>query len=173
MKVQLFQLEKANGENCQISYISEINSWVICSKNVSLLAKKESDLEIYKGKSRFYFAHLIGITWFKTLISRNISIEQIKLELKNKTLIGEYCGNEVHMHLLKYDEIGIRFYAIVDHDSLNSCISLNQAYEFFKKFNLTTVSMKDYGIFNKFHDLNLQLKEIFANVAQSPIEKEG
>lgn len=46
-QVELFQLVKANGENCQISYIDLVDSWLISSKNVSLLAKNVEDIEKY------------------------------------------------------------------------------------------------------------------------------
>lgn len=42
--IETFQLEKANGENAQVSYCVPLDAWVICSKNVSLLARNEADL---------------------------------------------------------------------------------------------------------------------------------
>ena len=39
---------KANGENVQIAYNSQIQHWVISSKNVALIARDENDLPGYK-----------------------------------------------------------------------------------------------------------------------------
>ena len=110
-------MEKANGENCQISYISQIDHWVIASKNVSLIAKSRADLEKYKENTRFNFAYLIGVTFFEILESRNISQKNLKDDIKNMTLVGEYCGNPQHVHLIDYKNSDIRFYAIVDINS--------------------------------------------------------
>ena len=77
------------------------------------------------------------------------------------------------MHFVKYNQKQILFYAIVDHNSLNSCISVNKAYDFFKRYNLSTVSVKDHGSFDNLMNLNMKLKEIFLYIFQSPIESEG
>jgi hypothetical protein len=36
---------KANGENIQVAYVKEIDSWMICSKNVSLISKSGFEVE--------------------------------------------------------------------------------------------------------------------------------
>ena len=37
-KVEVLKTLKANGENVQVSWNDEIGAWVICSKNVALIA---------------------------------------------------------------------------------------------------------------------------------------
>lgn len=228
-KVKISVLEKANGENCQISYLSQIDRWVIASKNVSLLAKDKADLvekykknsfetcentnfeknneenfeelkpkkflekkimmpKIFEKKSkeeknyeknppylkyRFYFAYLIGVTFFDILESRQISIQNLKADMKDITLVGEYCGNPDHVHLIPYKNTEIKFFAIVDHNSLNPCILPDLAYLFFKKHNLPTVAMKDLGEFEKFNDFQERVKTLYGSVSQSPIEEEA
>ena len=214
-KVKISVLEKANGENCQISYISQIDHWVIASKNVSLLAKSRADLEKYKEKSvksndeenfeesknkknlekkesmnflkkntgnlnkdlkkcedRFQFAYLIGVTFFDILDSRQISTQNLKDDMKDITLVGEYCDPE-HAHLVHYKNADIKFYAIVDHNSLNLCILPDLAFMFFQKHNLTTVKIKDLGEFENFNDFQQRIKILYGDVIQSPIEEEG
>ncbi len=61
--VRVFKTLKANGENAQVSYSQEIKSWIICSKNVSLAARKPEDLVNYQD-SRFNYAKLIAETFF-------------------------------------------------------------------------------------------------------------
>ena len=47
-KVRIYQTEKANGENCQVSYFRPIDAWLVSSKNVSILAKSRSDVKLYE-----------------------------------------------------------------------------------------------------------------------------
>lgn len=48
-KVEVLKSLKANGENVQISYCKAIDSWIIASKNVALVAKTRDDLSSYEG----------------------------------------------------------------------------------------------------------------------------
>ncbi|CBZ51744.1 conserved hypothetical protein [Neospora caninum Liverpool] len=43
--VEVFALEKVNGENAQISFSAALDAWCVCSKNVSLLVPSESLFE--------------------------------------------------------------------------------------------------------------------------------
>jgi len=48
---------------------------------------------------------MIAEVWFKHLNSLSSELqEQIKVECNNKTLIGEYVGNNEYQHLVGYDE---------------------------------------------------------------------
>ena len=47
-QVQVLKTLKANGENVQISFCELINSWVICSKNVALVARSREDIKSYQ-----------------------------------------------------------------------------------------------------------------------------
>ncbi len=46
-KIEAIRTLKANGENCQISYVSQIDAWVIASKNVGLVARNPEDVDLY------------------------------------------------------------------------------------------------------------------------------
>ena len=46
-KVEVIKTLKANGENAQVAWNSELNLWIFCSKNVAMLAKDRDDLESY------------------------------------------------------------------------------------------------------------------------------
>jgi hypothetical protein len=96
-KVEAVKMLKANGENCQISYVPEVDVWVISSKNVALIARTVEDVALYeKGKNngRFEFASLIARCWF-SLISevKKKELEDLKKDFSNRTLVGEYIGN--------------------------------------------------------------------------------
>lgn len=47
-EVEIIKTLKANGENAQISWSEDANSWVIASKNVSILAEKLHDVTNHK-----------------------------------------------------------------------------------------------------------------------------
>ena len=60
-RVEAVKTLKANGENAQIAWNSELDLWIFCSKNVAMLAKTEADLEKYtacEDKMRYNFSNL-------------------------------------------------------------------------------------------------------------------
>lgn len=57
--IRIFKMEKANGENCQISFFKPANAWIVCSKNVSIICRNEADTALYK-ESRHQLAILIA-----------------------------------------------------------------------------------------------------------------
>ena len=252
-KVRIYQTEKANGENCQISYFRPIDSWLVSSKNVSILAKSRTDVEFYeilmlelneqekknenqpkknekkneetknneeknkikdaykknnkfaepkikkqpkeeglevsefikkekedsekkikKNNDRFAFAKLILNEWFN-LLDKISDIETLKKDLENKTLVGEYCGNQEFQHLIKYNEISIYFYALVDNDKDcdDSCFPPQKVFDFCKKHNLRHVKFHDFGSFDDFIALNMKLHGIFEKVSIATINEMG
>lgn len=62
-KVEVVRSLKANGENTQISYCKELSAWIVCSKNVCVLARSIEDLNLYK-KLRYNYACLMAECWF-------------------------------------------------------------------------------------------------------------
>ena len=101
-KVHVYRLNKANGENAQISYFPPTDEWVASSKNVSVFVKDPVDLKLYQGE-RYGFAKLIASTWFELLKNRKKNdIEELKKDLTDRALVGEYCGNPDFQHLVKY-----------------------------------------------------------------------
>lgn len=93
-KVHVFRLNKANGENAQVSYFPPTDSWVISSKNVSILVREPQEIKLYQGE-RYDFASLIARTWFELIGGKKKDeIEELKRDLTGRTLVGEYCGNQ-------------------------------------------------------------------------------
>jgi hypothetical protein len=58
-KVHAYRLNKANGENCQVSYFPPTEEWVVSSKNVSVFVGEPADLKFYK-EERYQFATLMA-----------------------------------------------------------------------------------------------------------------
>ena len=172
-KIRIHKLVKANGENAQVSWVKDLNAWLIASKNVSMVIKDENDIKSYLG-DRYHFAKLISQQWMKIVerLQKNGLLNEFQEYLSNKTLIGEYCGNQKYQHLVKYTEIEIYFVAIVDNYSQDTCISPTEAFKVFDKFKLSCVKDMDLGIFDDWISLNKSLKQIYIDVAQSSIDSE-
>ena len=116
--------------------MDKLQTWAISSKNVCVLARDRSDYhpelcrknsaKAKKAKelqkiSRYSFATLIADAWFDILDrvkKAGKSVEGLKKAADNKTMVAEYCGNQNYQHLVKYTEIDLIFYAIVENDSL-------------------------------------------------------
>ena len=43
--IEIVRMVKANGENVQVSYVEEAKAWLICSKNVSLMARSRVEID--------------------------------------------------------------------------------------------------------------------------------
>lgn len=110
-QVRVYKTEKANGENCQVTYIEELDAWLVSSKNVAVVFKKSSDFETYTD-ARYTYALAMSKAWLK-LLGKVTDQQAIKDVFKNHTAIGEYCGNEAYQHLVEYPGETILFYALV------------------------------------------------------------
>lgn len=148
---------KANGENAQVSYCEDADAWLIASKNVSLLARTRSDIKLYeKAKEgdtdRYQYAKLIAHTWFNTLDKfSKAKLNNLKKDLTNRTIIGEYCGNQDYQHLVKYERITVYWFGLVENDSLaKECVDLMTAQAFFKNYGLDTAEITDLGVYDNF-----------------------
>ncbi len=76
----------------------------------------------------------------------------MKQDLAGKTMIGEYCGNPDFQHLVKYAEITIYFYAIVEANSPYTCIPPNRAFNFFEKHHIPIVKNYEKSYIGSFTD---------------------
>lgn len=137
------------------------------------MASEKKDLEIYADIQRYHFAYLIGEAWFQILENMIINIEQLKTFLKDKTLVGEYCGNPKHKHLVSYPKITILFYAIVDHNNTQICLPPKESFELFEMYKIPKVIFQKMGIFSKMEDFHEKIKEIFVNISELTIEEGG
>lgn len=173
-KVVVYKTEKANGENAQISYNSKHQVWVIASKNVSMLIRNPKDVEEYRkyGDTRYAFAVLIADAWFEILKIKVPDVEALKKELDGKTLIGEYCGNPKHQHLVAYKEITIFFFALVELRGDRTCLPIHIMKNFVEKHGLPTVRMTPRRECNNTRDLAEILTELSKEVSENSIEED-
>ncbi|CAD8065097.1 unnamed protein product [Paramecium primaurelia] len=163
--------EKANGENAQISYYQPLNMWVICSKNTAILCNGIDDLKIY-SEQKYHLAIQIAKQWFK-MIEQNPKLIEIKQELANSTLIGEYCGHPKFQHLVKYDNIYLKFFSRVKHNSLYTCEFQNESRQLFQKYQLPTVACRLEVQVDSKENLFNELKKLKEIIKMKSIEEEG
>lgn len=64
--------------------------------------------------------------------------------------MGEYCGNPDFQHLVKYSEVTIFFYAVVDNASCSSCIPPPDAFALLGKHRLPIVKNHEKSYFGNF-----------------------
>jgi len=139
---QVISMEKANGENAQISRFDKW--WVIASKNVCLLAFNLQDVEKYT-EARYRFAREIGRIFFSIIehIDENKRNELQEL-CENNTLIGELTG--FGQHVVRYQKQDIYFFAIVPKTEYQNddliCHNPMDAISRLRYFNLSTVDIK-------------------------------
>ena len=176
--MHVHRLNKANGENCQVSYFEKTDEWVISSKNVAVFLSNVEDLKFYK-EERYQFAALMAQAWFHFLENKKKDdIEALKKDLNGFSIVGEYCGNPDFQHLVKYNEITIYFYALVENTSVYSCLPPPTAFEFLVKHKLPIVKNHEqsyFGNFTSFTVFGEALMKLFNEVATSSIfeDEEG
>ena len=87
-KVHVHRLNKANGENCQVSYFEKTDEWVISSKNVAVFVSNLEDLKLYK-EERYQFAALMAQEWFRFLeAKKKDEIEALKKDMRGFSIVG-------------------------------------------------------------------------------------
>lgn len=171
-KVEVIKTLKANGENVQVSWNSDIQAWIVCSKNVGLLAQKRADIAQYT-ESRFSFAKEMAHVWFDKLESYSEDVRtQLRNDLAGNTLIGEYIGSSEHQHLVKYSRVTCIFYAVVSNNSADDCWPCDQAWKLFAKYGLDKVHAMSLGLFDDYDTMCNTLCKTFKDVAKSEIAKD-
>ncbi len=171
--------EKANGENFQVSYNTEFQCWIIGSKNVTLAAKDEKDLEFYKNKKandRYSFTLNFAKLWFE-LLKNNIKdkIEEFKKEMGDHTFIGEHVGDLLYQHIKIYNKRDVLFYGIVNNSKYDEeiCLPLNRSFEIFKKYNLSFVPFESSSKYDNFSQLKVYLDNKYDEILLKKLENGG
>lgn len=175
-KVEAIRTLKANGENAQIAWNSELDVWIFCSKNVAMLVKTREDFDKYAvspDNMRYSFSRLIGEAWFDKLdeIQDPAVLEELKKDLDGKTLVGEYVGNPDFLHLIFYPKVRILFYTVVDNNSDCTCMLPEESFNLFKKYNLECVTFTSLGLFSVYEDMMDTLRETYCSVARESISE--
>ena len=169
--IEVYQLEKVNGENVQVSYIRLLDKWIISSKNCSVIVRNQDELEEYLEK-RYEYACKIAKTWLQMLDSIR-DLNGFINWINEKTMIGEYVGNPDCQHIVKYQKEEIIFYAVVENNSAYSCIPVIESYYYFRKFNIRCTGIKKIGRFFGFGELCQSLVTTFMNISIEDLNMGG
>ncbi|CAK0910133.1 unnamed protein product [Prorocentrum cordatum] len=142
---RVLKLSKANGENAQ-SFFAPAQQWVLCSKNVALLAGVRADISSPQwSEHRYRFARTVAELWFDQLDplaeERRSSLREA---LSSRTLVGELVGGSAHL----VDYAGLRtiiWFAIVPHHGDEACWPPSRSLAFLGESGLPVVSMELAG----------------------------
>ncbi|CAE8612692.1 unnamed protein product, partial [Polarella glacialis] len=146
-RILVSRLEKANGENAQVSYMSATGQWVLCSKNVSLLASAPSEVSLPQWSDhRYRFARHVAELWFDQLGRlEERGREALREALAARTLVGELVGGS-GAHLVDYGALrSLRWFAVVPHDSPEACWAPSRSLAFLQGAGLPTVASEQIG----------------------------
>lgn len=175
--VTILKLNKANGENAQVSYFAPTHQWVVCSKNVSLLAQDMNEVSQPQwADHRYRFARQIAEVWFGQL-GRLAAGSQADLResLATNTLVGELIGSS--SHLVRYgSEHDIRWFAVVPHGGHHPCWPPLQSHAFLTRSGLPAVPVEVVGSplgYTSLGGLLEALRRCADGVEQSSISVEG
>ena len=172
--LEIHKIYKENGEHCQIGYIKLIDSWIIASKNVTILLRTHEDLDLYI-KARHYWPKLIAEQWFEYLANLTIPLlNELKEAMNGLTLLGEHCGHPKHTHIIEYSKIEIIFYAIVENSNPRiACLSPQRSFDLFKRFGLKNSKREVFGEIKNYEDFLEKMEGLLKEIELSNCGKEG
>ena len=147
-KVEVVTQIIPNGESAQISWSSDARSWVIGSRNFTIVAEARKHIEknsSLKERSQQVVAKIAHL-WFHHLESlqlNSISLEDLKKDLNAHTLVGTLISDE---GVLQYNEnVKLVFSNIVKNKSHRMALLPEQSSSIFAKYNLGMVETKSLG----------------------------
>ena len=145
--VELSRLDKANGENAQVSFFTGTGQWVLCSKNVSMLAANAAEIELPQWSDRRYrFARHVAELWFAQLMALpDTSRKNLEETLSSRTLVGEMIGGS-GAHLVDYGSLRrLQWFAVVPNQGDELCWPPASSLAFFHQMGLPAVRLKLLG----------------------------
>ena len=150
--ITLYNLEKLNGENAQISYSKCIDKWIICSKNVAIAAATLEEAEsVYCNEQRFTFALYIARHWFTGCVPLLKDLDGLKTFLDSNTIVGEVCDITQNQHIVDNPKRqGFIAFAVVANTPSGPttplCTMPNEAIPIFKMFGINHVDVGESSI---------------------------
>jgi hypothetical protein len=182
--VYVYLSEKANGENIQISYDINFKTWIIGSKNVTILCRELEDILWYRKNAqnvnKYSFSIEFAEIWFKILhekiISKNLLEEFIK-DIEGYTLIGESVGDFKHQHIKFYSERDIIFYSMVknsDSEDTGPCLSITSCSAVLNlKYHLSFVQYTRSELIHSMDDFTCYMNSLYKSILLKDVEESG
>jgi hypothetical protein len=177
-KLKVYLTDKANGENVQIAYEELNGTWIIGSKNVSIIVRDRNDITWYRTKpkplDRFNYSVEFAELWFDLLEERITSkglYDDFVNDIQGYTLCGENIGDLTHQHIKLYEKKDIMFFGMVNNQSNEICEPMDRVVSMLSKYGLTVVESNSSPVINTFEDFEQSMKEYYNVVLHQPIEK--
>ena len=145
--ITIYNLEKLNGENAQISWSALLQRWIICSKNVAIAVHDlDHAREEFGSNQRFAYALHIARHWFEKTVPGIKEMEKLKDLLSHHTLVGEVVDLSNAQHIVDNPvKHGLIFFAIVPKkpsgDNTPLCVLPNEAIPVFSRHGLQHVEV--------------------------------
>jgi len=176
--VVVYETYKANGENFQVSYVKEFDSWAVCSKQVTLLAHSIDDIKEMNGIDQFTFCVYFVQLWFQTLKElfgdNKDKLDEFKQRVTGFTLVGESVGDPNHQHIKIYSKAEFLFYAIVDNDSQETpCMNFEYSTSFLAQYGFQVVSFKKSPLLNTLDEFNDYMEKRYYEVLNYKVDEHG
>ena len=93
-----------------------MNSWVVTSQNVSIVAKNEKEVKtFYPEQTRYFLARKIALCWMRRVnqIEKQGRLASLKDDMTQHVFVGDFIGNADLINLLKYPRETICFHSVV------------------------------------------------------------
>lgn len=158
--IKMTGTSKLNGENLQIGFDIILNSWIICSKNVTLITKEFENLDLYNDNPAFIVALRIAKFWKQELSNLNLEqVNKIKKVLGEERLIliGEICGDIAMKHIVHYEIQSLFFYTVSKNEFGQSCLNPKLSYEIITKLGLKCIPPLFEVIINDLNEMPVQI----------------
>mmetsp|Transcript_33045 Transcript_33045/g.40916 ORF Transcript_33045/g.40916 Transcript_33045/m.40916 type:complete len:175 (+) Transcript_33045:675-1199(+) len=114
-QVEVIRSLKTNGDGAQVTWSTELSSWVITSQNVSIVARNEKDVKtLYPEQTRYFLARKIALCWMKKVKSMGQArVDALTEDLSQYVFIGDFIGNKDLINLIKYGRETINFHSVM------------------------------------------------------------
>ena len=176
-RVAILRLGKANGDNAQVSFHAPTGQWVLCSKNVALMASARGDVSLPQWSDhRYRVARTVAQRWFDQWdLLAPPGQSALREALSEQTLVGELVGSAAH--LVDYQgHCSLKWFALVSHAGDEPCRPPLASLDFLQKLGLPTVAMEAVGPSTGHAspgELVAALSTVADAIARAPLAEEG
>jgi ATP-dependent RNA circularization protein (DNA/RNA ligase family) len=101
-------------------------------------------------------------------------VKELKMELSEKTLVGEYCNMENMQHLVNYgQEAQLFFYALIDKNNRKEdCLPLSSTFKFLERHQLPRVKCETIEA-KSIDDTYERLREVVVKLNEMTMKEGG
>lgn len=178
-KVEVQRSLKTNGDGAHVTWSTILNSWVITSQNVSIVARNEKDIKtLYPEQTRYFLARKIALCWMRKVkaIEKNDQsrLDALKSDLADHVFIGDFIGNSELINLIKYPRETICFHSVMRKqrtaaNAKNTTYCQANSFSFLKRHPVDVTPNRICGVYESYDELCTSLAEIHKQVTNSAL----